>query len=79
MGFFNEDLLVRARNFISRSVESIAGQDECPALVLYHGDGDGCCAAYFLKRFIVDITHFVFSCAFTTWKDITFAADQSMK
>lgn len=52
MAFFDEQLLLRARDFISSRLHSGAGQDERPVLVVYHGDGDGCCAAYLLKKYI---------------------------
>jgi len=52
MAFFDEQLLVRARDFISSSLVSGTSEDELPVLVVYHGDGDGCCAAYFLKQYI---------------------------
>jgi len=52
MVFFDEQLLVRARDFICSTLLSGAGKEEHPVLVIYHGDGDGCCAAYFLKRYI---------------------------
>ncbi len=58
MGFFDQDLLVRARDFVNRSLKSGAAQGEAPVLIVYHGDGDGCCAAYFLKRHLSCPTEF---------------------
>ena len=52
MVFFDEQVLVRARDFITCSLLSDTGQDERPVLIVYHGDGDGCCAAYFLNKYI---------------------------
>lgn len=50
MVFFDKQLLVRARDFISSSL--VSGTGGRPVLVVYHGDGDGCCAAYFLREYI---------------------------
>lgn len=52
MTFLDEQLLLRARDFLRSSLPSYAGEDKRPVIIAYHGDGDGCCAAYFLKKFI---------------------------
>jgi single-stranded DNA-specific DHH superfamily exonuclease len=52
MAFLDEKLLARARDFIHSSLRSGEGQSERPVVIVYHGDGDGCCAAYFLERYI---------------------------
>lgn len=52
MGFFGEKLLARARDFIRFSLPTDAEQFQRPVVIVYHGDGDGCCSAYFLKKHI---------------------------
>jgi len=50
MHFFNKELLERARSFIDDCLEA---RGEEPSIVIaYHGDGDGCGAAYFLCRYL---------------------------
>ncbi len=48
MTFLNEDLLARAGAFIRSRME---GQNEKP-VIAYHGDGDGCCSAWFMEKFL---------------------------
>ncbi len=48
MGFLKEDTLKKARDFIR---EALKGATLHP-IIVYHGDGDGCCAGFFLKEFI---------------------------
>jgi hypothetical protein len=52
MGFFDEQLLQRARDFIGSRLSSGTGGENTPVVLACHGDGDGCCAAYFLKKYI---------------------------
>jgi hypothetical protein len=52
MKFFDGDLLVRARNFIGKSLPVKGRVQYRPILIAYHGDGDGCCAAYLLKTYL---------------------------
>jgi hypothetical protein len=58
MGFFKEGLLVSARDFINSSLKVGLVQGETPVLIVYHGDGDGCCAGYFLKKYLSCPTEF---------------------
>jgi hypothetical protein len=52
MAFFDEQLLQGARDFIGSHLPPNTSQGKNPILIAYHGDGDGCCAAYFLKKYI---------------------------
>ena len=52
MEFFDANLLVRARNFIGKSLSGEGREQHRPILIVYHGDGDGCCAAYLLKTYL---------------------------
>lgn len=52
MAFFDEQLLAEARDFLSSKVKTGAKQGECRVVIAYHGDGDGCCSAYFLRKYI---------------------------
>jgi len=54
MTFFDSELIKKARSFIDTCVLSGTVGYERPIMVAYHGDGDGCCAAYFLKRYLND-------------------------
>ncbi|MBN2126455.1 MAG: DHH family phosphoesterase [Deltaproteobacteria bacterium] len=52
MGYFDDRLLIGAREFIDTHLSATA-EHPSPAIALaYHGDGDGCCAAYFLHSYI---------------------------
>ncbi len=44
----NEELVKEARSFIQEAV-SISNEK---LAIIYHGDGDGCCSAYFASRFL---------------------------
>ncbi|MEW6665479.1 MAG: hypothetical protein AB1512_09680 [Thermodesulfobacteriota bacterium] len=52
MWLLNERLLIDCRDFLDSAVSSLAPDPQRPALIVYHGDGDGCCAAHFLKKAI---------------------------
>jgi single-stranded DNA-specific DHH superfamily exonuclease len=52
MKFFEEDLLSRAREFISCFPRPGSPKEDRPLLIAYHGDGDGCTSAYFVHRFL---------------------------
>ena len=44
----NEELVKEARNFIEQAI-SVSNEK---LAVVYHGDGDGCCSAYFAGKFL---------------------------
>lgn len=44
MAYLDERLIQRARDFLKGHNPSV--------IIVYHGDGDGCCAAYFLQKFL---------------------------
>ena len=52
MEFFDEQVLVKARGFIRASLPADGTEGDRPILIAYHGDGEGCCAAYFLKTYL---------------------------
>lgn len=52
MLFFDEQLLVRARDFIHSCLISREKEEERPVVIAYHGDGDGCCAGHFLSQYV---------------------------
>lgn len=52
MGYLNDDLIKQARDFLKSQVSSIHETERNPVLIIYHGDGDGCTSAYFIKNFI---------------------------
>ena len=52
MAYLEESLLTRSREFIRSSAVTGNGVSEQLALIAYHGDGDGCASAYFVKKFL---------------------------
>lgn len=50
--FFNDQLIINAKEFIESSIPSGIGKRKPLIMIAYHGDGDGCCAAFFLKRYL---------------------------
>lgn len=50
--FFNEQLIIKAKEFIESSILSAIGKRKSLIIIAYHGDGDGCCAAFFLKKYL---------------------------
>lgn len=51
-GSLDKQLIVEARDFIRSNLPPDTSRDEPPVVILYHGDGDGCCAAYLVKQFL---------------------------
>ena len=51
MGYLNEDLIKKTREFLGSSIKSIQDIEQNPIIIIYHGDGDGCCSAHFIRRF----------------------------
>ncbi|MGD2125836.1 MAG: hypothetical protein PVG99_07130 [Desulfobacteraceae bacterium] len=52
MHFLDERLLIKTREFLGACLSSQGMQSERPIIIAYHGDGDGCCAAYFMQRYV---------------------------
>ncbi len=50
--FLDERWLTEAKEFIRSAQQTGERGDTRPVVIAYHGDGDGCCAAYFLKKFL---------------------------
>jgi hypothetical protein len=52
MNYFEEGLITRSREFIRSNAETGSGVSGQPILIAYHGDGDGCTSAYFVKKLL---------------------------
>ena len=52
MNYFEKTLIARSREFIRSGAALANGVSQRPVLISYHGDGDGCTSAFFLKRFL---------------------------
>ncbi|MBW2028926.1 MAG: hypothetical protein JRH06_05540 [Deltaproteobacteria bacterium] len=76
MSLLAEELLGKAREFIDSFLAE--GQRGSRAIIAYHGDGDGCGAAYFLSRYLKrDISFYWVSTAAFDFKDAeSFLMDQ---
>jgi hypothetical protein len=54
MNYFEEAFIARSREFIRSGAGTGSGVSERPVLIAYHGDGDGCTSAFFLRKFLKD-------------------------
>ncbi len=52
MGYIKEELINKAREFLKSKIKSINDVKKTPVFIIYHGDGDGCASAYFIRNFI---------------------------
>lgn len=52
MGFFRSEQLHAVRTFLQEGATRHASKHLNPVTIVYNGDGDGCCAAYFFSRWL---------------------------
>ena len=52
MSYFEQGLITKSREFIRSNAQTRSGVSRQPILIAYHGDGDGCASAYFMKKFL---------------------------
>ncbi|HID38841.1 MAG TPA: hypothetical protein EYP36_04930 [Calditrichaeota bacterium] len=50
MTYIDIHLLKQSRDFIRSTIARIPAMEQKPVIIAYHGDADGCCAAYFFWK-----------------------------